>query len=127
MRVEADKQRAIYALALSMRADRLTDREHMPFVETALECRAAMTRSAESDALCRHGGIGTFGVIRSYQTRYIDQQVQRRGFPGKCAELRVQSRARAFCLAEPAGATLFDWMHCSSSAQDLTNACAPSR
>ena len=128
MRVEAEKQRAVDALALSVGADRLTDREHMPFVEAVRERGAAMPRSAERDALRGHGGIGTFAVVRGDQPRHIDQHARRRGFPGECAEPRAQIRTREFRRIG-IGERPRPWksMHCNSSAQDFTNACTPSR
>src|SRR5688572_13362761 len=127
MRVEAEKQRALEASALSVSADRLTDREYVPFVETILEGGAAMPRSAKRDALRGHGGIGTFAVVRGHQPRHIDQHARRCGFSCQRAQPRAQICTCEFRPPVSASAALFDAMRCNSSAQDFTNACTPSR
>ena len=58
VRVDAEEQRPVDALGLAVVADRLRDREHVPFVEETVERRAAMARGAERHALCRHRGVG---------------------------------------------------------------------
>src|SRR5687767_10117554 len=108
MRVEAEKQRALDASALSVSADRLTDREYVPFVETVLECGAAMPRSAKRDALRGLGGIGTFAVVRGNQPRHIDKHARRCGFSGQRIEPRAQIRTRELRPPVSASAALLD-------------------
>jgi len=83
VRIDADIQGAVDALVLAVFADRLANREHVPFVEAALERAAAVSGRAEHDALCGHAGIGPQIDIRGEQLRYIDQQRFRRRFAGK--------------------------------------------
>ncbi len=59
---------------LSVVADRLSDREHMPFVERLLERRAAMPRGAERNPLRRHRRIGHVGVVRGDELRHVDER-----------------------------------------------------
>ena len=63
VRVDAEEQRPVDAVALAVVADRLRDRQHVPFVERDVERRAAVSRGAERDALRRHRGIGNLGEV----------------------------------------------------------------
>jgi hypothetical protein len=51
MRVNAEKQRAAYALELAIITNGLTDGQNMPLIKSVLEGGAAMPRSAKSDPL----------------------------------------------------------------------------
>ena len=53
MRIEPQEQRAVDALLLAICADRLTDRQHVRFVEAAFERDAAMAGGAERHTLRR--------------------------------------------------------------------------
>ena len=54
----AEEQRAVDALRAPVFADRLRDREDVPFVEAARERGAAVSRRAEGDALRRDADVG---------------------------------------------------------------------
>jgi len=74
MGIDAEVQRAVDALAIAVFADGLADRQHMPFIETALERVATVPGRAERDALRRHRGISAQVGIGGEQLRHIDQQ-----------------------------------------------------
>ena len=66
MRINAEIQRADYVLRFAIQAYRLRDRENVPFIESQIERRAAMTGSAKGHPLRWHFGIRHAGVIRRY-------------------------------------------------------------
>ena len=73
MGVDAKKKRPGDALGFAVVADGLRDRQHMPFVERAVERRAAVPRGAEGDALSRDRRVGRVNVVSSHELAHIDQ------------------------------------------------------
>jgi len=73
--VDAEKERSVDTLLLSILADSLRDGEHMPFIEAALERRAAMPRGAECDPLRGQRRVRRFGVVRGDKPGDIDEHV----------------------------------------------------
>ena len=78
--VGTEEQRAVDAVGLAVQADRLTDGQHVPFVEAQFEGAAAVPGGTEGNTLGRHRRVGLTGVIGRHQTRKIDQQFCRRQF-----------------------------------------------
>ena len=73
VRIDAEKQRTRDVLLGAILANRLGNREDVPFVESPLERRAAMPRGAERHALRWHSGIGHLRVVSGDEPRHIDQ------------------------------------------------------
>ena len=71
--VDPQKQRAIDSLLSAVLANGLADGEHMPFVETVVECRTAMTRGAKRDPLRGYRRVGQVTEIGSDESGDIDQ------------------------------------------------------
>ncbi|MNU89917.1 hypothetical protein D3C71_797690 [compost metagenome] len=90
MGIDADEQRAIDALGLAIQADRLADRQNVPFVETQVEGAASVPGRAESHTLGGDGGIWLAGVVRRYQSRDVDQQFCRCRFTRKMTECHAK-------------------------------------
>ena len=59
VRVDAEEQRAAYALPLAVITNSLTDGQHMPFVESVFKGGATMPRGAERNPLSCSEGSGT--------------------------------------------------------------------
>ena len=89
--VDADKQRPGDPLGLAIQADRLTDRQHVPFVETQVERTAPMPRRAKRHTLRGNGSVRLAGVIGRYQSRDIDQQFCRCRFARKRTECHAKT------------------------------------
>ncbi|MCY1365733.1 hypothetical protein D9M69_525950 [compost metagenome] len=88
--VDTDKQRAIDALSFAVQADRLADRQNVPFIETQVERAATVPRCAEGNALGGNRGIRLAGVIGRYQSRDVDQQLCRCRFTRKRTECHAK-------------------------------------
>ncbi|MND84221.1 hypothetical protein D3C80_761080 [compost metagenome] len=88
--VDTDKQRAIDALSFAVQADRLADRQNVPFIETQVERAATVPRRAEGNALGGNRGIRLAGVIGRYQSRDVDQQLCRCRFTRKRTECHAK-------------------------------------
>jgi hypothetical protein len=58
VRINTEIQRANDVFRLTLQANRLGDRENVPFVESQIERRAAMAGGAKRHPLRRHFGIG---------------------------------------------------------------------
>jgi len=72
MRVDADVKRPVDILLAAVFADRLGNRQHVPFVETAFERTAAVARGPESNALRGHRRVGLQTGVGGEQLRHID-------------------------------------------------------
>ena len=72
VRINTEIQRANDVFRLTLQANRLGDRENVPFVEGQIERRAAMSRSAKSHTLRRDLWIRHTGVISRDEPRHID-------------------------------------------------------
>jgi hypothetical protein len=79
VRVLAQEERSIGALAAPVVADRLGDGEHVGLGERARERRAAMPAGAERDALRGVVEVGLPRVVLALEAREIDEQLLRRG------------------------------------------------
>ena len=90
MRVDAEKQRAVDAVLLPVAADRLRDRQDVPFVEAACERGAAVPGGAEADALRRAPTDPAAGVVRRDQPRHVDERRR----IGRVAGQRADGRRR---------------------------------
>ncbi len=93
MGVRTDEQRAVDALALAVFADRLADRQDVPFVEAALERTAAMTGRAERHPLRGDRRIGLQVDIGGQQFRHVDQDRLRWRLAGERADLLAHGRS----------------------------------
>ena len=60
-------------LPLPIQANRLGDREDVPFVEGLVERRTAMSGGAKRHPLRGHRGIGRLGIVGRDEPRHIDQ------------------------------------------------------
>ena len=78
--VHTKKQRTVGAALFTVLADGLADCQHMPLVKTIEKRTAAMSGSAERDALFRDARIGLIAVIRGDQPGNVDQHLARRRF-----------------------------------------------
>src|SRR5262249_30302049 len=74
VRVDTQKQRTIDASLLAVLANRLTDRQDVPFVERLVERGTAMPRRAERDALLGHRRRGDLRVIGGDKLGDVDQR-----------------------------------------------------
>ncbi|MNI26741.1 hypothetical protein D3C73_804520 [compost metagenome] len=88
--IDTDEQRTIDALGFAIQADRLADRQNVPFVETQIERAAPVSGRAERHTLGRDAGIGLAGVIGRDQSRDIDQQLCRCRFARKRTECHAK-------------------------------------
>ena len=86
VRVDAQEQRPADAQAPALIADRLRDRQHMPFVEGHVECSATMTRGAKSDALRSHRRVRPFGPIGRDELGHVDELGRCGRLPGQRAD-----------------------------------------
>ena len=91
MRIDADVKRPVDSLFLAVFADRLGNRQYVPFVETAFERTAAVTGGPEGNALRRHRRVGLQGDVGGAQLRHIDQRCSGR----RCASERAGRGAHA--------------------------------
>ena len=89
MRIDAHEQRPIDTRRRPVQANRLCDRQDMPFIERTREGRPAMARGAKSDTLRGDRRIGPIDEIGRDQTRYVHQQRVRREFTGEGTGHRV--------------------------------------
>src|ERR1035441_9055474 len=109
--IEADEQRAVDAVLLTVVANGLSDRKHMGFVEAQLERTAAMTGRAEGHSLCIDRGIRALAEIGGYQSRHVHQALRRGGLTGQWVDTRAHDVVTAALLSA---------MLRMSSLQDLT-------
>ncbi|MNN15716.1 hypothetical protein D3C81_1288290 [compost metagenome] len=72
--VHAEVQRAVDVMEFAVVADRLADRQHMPFVEAALERDATVSGGAEGDPLRRLRRVGTQVDVGGEQVGHVDQR-----------------------------------------------------
>jgi hypothetical protein len=89
VRVNAEIQRAAYAVALAVVTNSLTDGQHMPLVESDFKGAATMPRGAERHTLRGDRRIGSLRVVRSHQPRDIDQHRERGRLSCQRANLRA--------------------------------------
>ncbi len=73
MGVDSQEQRTVNALLLSIIANRLRDREDVPFVESLVQRGASMTGGSEGNPLRHDSRVGTLGVVRRHQARDVDE------------------------------------------------------
>ena len=90
VRINTEIQGSADSSPLSIITNGLTDREHMPFVETTLERRASMPGSAESHPLLWHGMVRHVAVVGRDELRHVDQLLR----PGRLASQRADSFRR---------------------------------
>ena len=69
--VDAHIQRAGDFLAFAIQANRLGDREDVPFIESQLQRRTSMTGGAKRHSLFRYGRVGDAGVVGREEPRHI--------------------------------------------------------
>ncbi|MNP49383.1 hypothetical protein D3C76_1435650 [compost metagenome] len=96
MGVGADEQRAVDTLGLTVQADRLTDRQHVVFVEAQVQGAATVPGGAERNALGCDAGIGLAGVIGGQQLRDIHQHGGWGRFARQRTELHAKPQERMF-------------------------------
>ena len=84
--VDAHEQRPADALGPAVVTDGLGDRQHMPFVECAVQRRTPVPRRAERHALGRNSGVGCVGPIDRHQFAHINQCRARCYLTGKRAD-----------------------------------------
>jgi hypothetical protein len=70
-----------------MLANRLIDREHVPFVEALFERGTAMPGGAERDPLLGRGEIGNLSVVGRNEFGHVDEHCGLGGQPCKSADL----------------------------------------
>ena len=87
VRVNAEKQWAGNALLCAIQANRLGDREDVPFVERQLERRTSMAGRAKRHPLFRHRGVGNVGIVRREEPRHIDEDSRWRRLARKWTDL----------------------------------------
>src|SRR5579871_162577 len=75
MRIDADEQRAVDALAAPVFGDGLSHAQHVPLIERALQGTAPMTGGPECDALFSNGRIGAQLVVRPHQAADINERI----------------------------------------------------
>src|SRR4029077_7631051 len=73
MRIDADVERSVDALLLTIEANRLCDCKDVRLIERVIERRAAVPGGSKHDALCGHGWIRAPRVIRGPQPGHVDQ------------------------------------------------------
>ena len=91
--IDAEKERPVDALLQPIAADRLRDREHVPFIEGDLERRAAVAGRAEGNALRCERGIGNLGVVSRDELRHVDERGLRSRLAGERADPGRHGRA----------------------------------
>src|ERR1700761_3525515 len=74
MRIRADEQRSADMIGSTIQADRLSDRQDMPFIKGGVERRAPVTGGPKLYLLFPDLAIGDQGVIRGDKLRNIGQQ-----------------------------------------------------
>ena len=73
MRVDAQEQWPGHGSGRAVVADRLGDRQHLPFVERTLERRAAVLQGVKGQVLCCDRRVGQ-GSVSRYELPQIDQR-----------------------------------------------------
>ena len=76
-----------YLLLFTVQANRLGNREDMPFIERAVERRTAMPGGAEGNPLRRDCKIGHLGEVRGDESRHVDQNFRWRRFSRQRTDL----------------------------------------
>src|SRR5512145_2191934 len=83
MRVDPDVQGSGGTEAFAQRTDRLSCGQNVGLVEAAVEGAAAVTRSAETDALGSNLGIWGLREVRSHEARHVDENGIGSGLTGE--------------------------------------------
>ncbi len=87
VRIDAEEQRATNTILRPVLADRLADRQHVPFVERAIQRRSPMPRGTEGDRLRGHCHIGDPGVVRCNELRHVHPSDRGGGLAGKRTDI----------------------------------------
>jgi hypothetical protein len=82
MSIDPEEQGTVDIVLFAVLADRLRNGENVPFIETAIQCGAAMSGSSEHNPLRGPVRVGDTSVVGSDKPWHIHQHLGLRRFSG---------------------------------------------